>query len=160
VVANISTGTPSLITFVNDLSTTGAGQGRVTVRHVADFGPVDVSLDGTPSITDLAPGTGTSATVAAGDYDVEVFDASDDFAIFGLVDPLPVGAGVDVIVYAAGSVDAETFAVFARNTDVGEVPPTTTTTAAPSTTTTTLPPTTAPPPPPAQPVAAAPALAG
>ena len=48
-----ATPAPSLKLFQNDTATTAAGQGRLTVRHVAAAPAVDVLAGGTPVVEDL-----------------------------------------------------------------------------------------------------------
>ena len=47
-------GNPTASLFTNDTTTTAAGQGRLTVRHVAAAPAVDVLAGGSPVITNLA----------------------------------------------------------------------------------------------------------
>ncbi|KGM15065.1 hypothetical protein N867_12360, partial [Actinotalea fermentans ATCC 43279 = JCM 9966 = DSM 3133] len=47
-------GDPTASLFTNDISQTAAGQGRLTVRHVAAAPAVDVLAGGSPVITNLA----------------------------------------------------------------------------------------------------------
>ena len=47
-------GAPRISVYANDTSDSGAGKGRVTVRHDAAVGPVDVFAGGTKVISALA----------------------------------------------------------------------------------------------------------
>ena len=153
VVANVLSGTPDLTPFVNDVSPTAAGEGRVTVRHTADAPTVDIQVDGADALPGLAPGAEMMAALPAGTYSVGVQVAPDGPVVIGPTN-LPVAAGVNTIVYAVGSAaDGSDFplGVVVQELPVGEEAPSTTTT----------PPTTAAPAPPAPaPVMAQPRMTG
>lgn len=97
-----ATGTPTATLFTDDTSATAAGQGRLTVRHVAAAPAVDVLAGGTAVITgltnpaekvlDLPAGTVSASVVAAG---------TTTPALLGPAD-VPVREGVSTIVYAWG----------------------------------------------------------
>jgi len=103
-------GAPTATLFTNDISTTTAGQGRLTVRHVAAAPAVDVLAGGTAvisglenpkeSILNLAPGT-ISAAVAAAGTTAPVIGPAD----------VTVTEGVNTIVYAWGSLSADNLAL-------------------------------------------------
>jgi hypothetical protein len=95
-------GKPTATLFTDDTSATAAGQGRLTVRHVAAAPAVDVLAGGTAVITgltnpneqvlDLPAGTVSASVVAAG---------TTSPALLGPAD-VPVREGVNTIVYAWG----------------------------------------------------------
>jgi hypothetical protein len=58
-------GTPALVTFPNDTTAITPGNTRVTVRHAAKAGPVDVVLNGAAAVEDLPNGEQRTLTVPA-----------------------------------------------------------------------------------------------
>jgi hypothetical protein len=105
-------GRATLTPFVDDVTPTPPGQGRVTLRHVARVPALDVVVDGAtvPGLTAIGPGGQTSIELEVGDYPTAV-------ALAGTVEPLAdaplsVRAGTHDVVYAMGSVDDATFALF------------------------------------------------
>lgn len=100
-----ASGSPTASLFTNDISKTAAGEGRLTVRHVAAAPAVDVLAGGTAvisglvnpeeSILNLAPGT-ISAAVAAAGTTAPVIGPAD----------VTVVEGTNTIVYAWGSLEA------------------------------------------------------
>ncbi len=95
-------GKPSLKLFENNTATTAAGQGRLTVRHIAAAPPVDILAGGAPVIEDLAnPNEST--------LDLPVSTVSAAVALAGTTEPVlgptdvPIQDGVLTIVYAWGS---------------------------------------------------------
>ncbi|RYV51697.1 DUF4397 domain-containing protein [Pengzhenrongella frigida] len=103
-------GAPTATLFTNDISNTAAGEGRLTVRHVAAAPAVDVLAGGTAvisglvnpkeSILNLAPGT-ISASVAAAGTTAPVIGPAD----------VSVVEGTNTIVYAWGSLEANNLAL-------------------------------------------------
>lgn len=61
-----ASGTPTITPFVNDVSATPAGQGRLVVRHTAAAPAVDVLAAGSPVFTNLANPQEASAELPAG----------------------------------------------------------------------------------------------
>jgi hypothetical protein len=108
VVAHLAVGgAPTATVFVDDLSKTAGGEGRVTVRHTADAPAVDVTAEGVGVLFgNVENGMGGSADVASATYDValdappgsgtQVYPAS------GFVS-LPVTEGANTFVYAIGT---------------------------------------------------------
>ncbi len=116
-------GTPTATLFTNDISKTGAGQGRLTVRHVAAAPAVDI-LAGTTAvlkgvenpkegILNLAPATVSASVVAAG---------TTTPALIGPAD-VPVVEGQNTIVYAYGSLEDDTLAVAVQTISGLHTPP-------------------------------------
>lgn len=107
-------GTPTATLFTNDISTTAAGEGRLTVRHVAAAPAVDVLAGGTAvisglenpdeSVLDLAAGTVSASVVAAGTTEPAVLGPTD----------VAITEGVNTIVYAWGSLTDDTMAIAAQ----------------------------------------------
>lgn len=95
---------PALTALPNDVSCLDAGEARVTARHMADAGPVDVLADGAPLFEDLANGNQDMADVPASSYDVSV-----ELVSGGTVIPttsLDLAASTNTIVYVIGGSDS------------------------------------------------------
>lgn len=100
-------GAPTATLFTNDTSATAAGEGRLTVRHIAAAPAVDVLAGGTAVISglenpdeqvlDLPAGTVSASVVAAG---------TTEPALLGPAD-VPVTEGTSTIVYAWGSASSD-----------------------------------------------------
>ncbi len=96
-------GKPAAKLFNNDISNTAAGEGRLTVRHVANAPAVDVLANGTAAISglknaeekvlNLPEGTISAGVAAAGTTTPVLIGPAD----------VPVMSGVNTIVYAYGS---------------------------------------------------------
>jgi hypothetical protein len=97
-------GSPTATLFPNDTSAVPAGQGRLTVRHVAAAPAVDVLAAGSPVITNLANPDEQTLTVPAGTVPVAVAATGTTEPVLGPTD-LDVAEGVSTIVYAWGSID-------------------------------------------------------
>ncbi|MCB7135823.1 DUF4397 domain-containing protein [Cellulosimicrobium marinum] len=103
-------GEPTATLFTNDTSPTAAGEGRLTVRHVAAAPAVDVLAGDEAVITglenpdeevlDLPAGTVPAAVAAAGTTD----------PVLGPAD-VTVAEGVNTIAYAWGSLEADNLAL-------------------------------------------------
>ena len=95
-------GKPRLTPFVNDTSSTAAGQARLTVRHTAAAPAVDVRADGKALFSDVVnPKEGTT-DVPAGTYSADVVLAGTADVAIGPAD-LNLTEGTNTIVYAWGS---------------------------------------------------------
>ena len=106
-------GAPTVTLFTNDTSSTSAGQGRLTVRHVAAAPAVDILIGGEPvdGFTNLANPNEASADLPVGTLgDVAV-------AATGTTDPVLGPTDVDVVdgqltvVYAWGSLEDDNLAL-------------------------------------------------
>lgn len=95
-------GNPVLTPFVNDVSSTDAGQARLIVRHTAAAPAVDVRADGEVLFPDLANPDEASGDVPAGSYSADVTLAGEDQAVLGPAD-VQLAEGTATIVYAWGS---------------------------------------------------------
>lgn len=105
VVAHLSAdGQPSLTPFVNDTSSTPAGQARLTVRHVAAAPAVDVRADGKAALKNLTNPNEAKAVVPAGTISADVVLAGTDTVAIGPAD-LMLKDGTNTVVYAWGSAD-------------------------------------------------------
>jgi hypothetical protein len=103
-------GKPTAKLFTNDVAPIAAGQGRVTVRHVANAPEVTVTADGA-ALGNVANPNEIKADVPAKTYAVAVAPAAGGAAVFST--DLAVQEGVSTIVYAWGDLTASpsTFAV-------------------------------------------------
>jgi hypothetical protein len=97
-------GTPSLAVFGNDVTTIGAGETRLTVRHAAAAPAVDVWVDGAVTVESLANGEEASLDVPASSYNVAVSAAGSEDPVLGPAD-FDLAEGTSYIVYAIGSLD-------------------------------------------------------
>jgi hypothetical protein len=105
-----ATGDPTATLFTNDTSAVPAGQGRLTVRHVAAAPAVDVLAGGSPVVTNLSNPDEQSLTVPAGTVSAAVAATGTTTPVLGPTD-LTVAEGADTIVYAWGSLDAGNLAL-------------------------------------------------
>ena len=106
--------------FVNDTSTTPAGEGRLVVRHTAAAPAVDVLAGGTAVISGLANPDEATLTLPAGTVSAAVAAAGTTDPVIGPAD-VPVVAGQVTIVYAIGSLEEQTLGVLVQTIEVGEV---------------------------------------
>lgn len=97
---------PTATLFENDLSETAAGEGRLTVRHVAAAGPVDVLAGGEAVITGLTNPNEESLELATGVVSAAVAPEGETDPVIGPAD-VEVMEGVNTIVYATGGGDGE-----------------------------------------------------
>jgi hypothetical protein len=110
VVAHLTEGgAPTVSIFQNDVSATGEGNARVTVRHLAQAPAVDVIVNGSLElISNLSnPGEAT-AVVPASTYNVRVTDAGTN-TVTAFQGDLTLAANATTIVYAVGSLGGGSF---------------------------------------------------
>jgi len=100
-----SAGAPTATLFTNDLSTMAAGQGRLTVRHVAAAPAVDVLAGGTAVITGLVNPKESILNLPAGTVSASVAATGTTAPLIGPAD-VSVAEGTSTIVYAWGSLEA------------------------------------------------------
>ncbi|WP_456825721.1 DUF4397 domain-containing protein [Cellulomonas sp. P5_E12] len=99
-------GAPTATLFTNDISTTAAGQGRLTVRHVAAAPGVDILAGGSPVITNLTSPNEKVLNLPAGTVSASVTATGTTTpALLGPAD-VPITEGTNTIVYAWGSATA------------------------------------------------------
>ncbi|MGY4645546.1 DUF4397 domain-containing protein [Cellulomonas sp. URHB0016] len=99
-------GAPTATLFTNDISTTAAGQGRLTVRHVAAAPAVDVVAGGAAVVRNLTNPKEQVLNLPAGTVSASVTAAGTTTpALLGPAD-VPVTEGTNTIVYAWGSATA------------------------------------------------------
>jgi hypothetical protein len=103
-------GAPTVTPFVNDTSTTAAGQGRLTVRHVAAAPAVDVLAGGTPVIEGLTNPNEATLNLAPATISASVAAAGTTEPLIGPAD-VPVEEGTLTIVYAWGSLEDDNLAL-------------------------------------------------
>ena len=117
VIAHLSeAGEPTLTPFVNDVSNTAAGQGRLIVRHTAAAPAVDVLAGGEPVFTDLTNPNEAKADLPAGTVSAAVALAGTTDPVIGPAD-VPVVEGQATIVYAVGSAEDGNLGVLVQTID-------------------------------------------
>lgn len=109
-------GTPALGVFVENNSPTDAGNARVTARHLADFGAVDVLADDSPVFEGVTNGQGNDADVPAASYNIKITAAGDPGTVAFDAD-VALAEGTNTIAYAVGSVEAGNFQVLTASID-------------------------------------------
>lgn len=97
-------GQPTATLFTNDTKPTAAGQGRLTVRHVAAAPAVDVLAGGTAVVTGLENPKEAVLDLPAGTISATVAAAGTTEPVLGPAD-LTVAEGVNTIAYAWGSLE-------------------------------------------------------
>ncbi len=96
-------GTPQLKPFFNDVSCLDHGFGRLTVRHTAQAGPVNVFAGASKIISDLANGAEAKLVLPAATYEnVQVRTVTGDALAIGPVS-ITLTNGNHKVIYAVGS---------------------------------------------------------
>lgn len=103
-------GDPTVTAFVDDTSALDAGEGRVTVRHLAAAPEVDVWADGDVVVESLANPDEASLQVPAGTIEAAVSLAGETDPVLGPAD-VDVVEGATTVVYAWGSAEDENLAL-------------------------------------------------
>ncbi|GAA4727731.1 DUF4397 domain-containing protein [Isoptericola chiayiensis] len=103
-------GSPTATLFTNDTSQIAAGEGRLTVRHVAAAPAVDVLAGGDPVIEGLENPDEQVLDLPAGTVSAAVAAAGTTEPVLGPAD-VDVAEGVNTIVYAWGSLDDDSLAL-------------------------------------------------
>ena len=106
-------GNPTATLFTNDISQTAAGQGRLTVRHVAAAPAVDVLAGGSPVITNLSNPDEQVLNLPAGTVSAAVAATGTTDPVLGPTD-VTISEGVNTIVYAWGSLADDNLAIAAQ----------------------------------------------
>ncbi|ANJ25751.1 DUF4397 domain-containing protein [Agromyces aureus] len=119
-------GEPTATLFTNDTAPTAAGQGRLTVRHVAAAPAVDVLAGGTAVISNLANPNESKLDLPAGTISASVAATGTTDPVIGPAD-VAVAEGANTIVYAWGSLEDDNLAlaiqtVTGMSTAPGDVP--------------------------------------
>ena len=97
-------GDPTATLFTNDTSKTDAGQGRLTVRHVAAAPAVDILAGGDPVVEGLENPDEASLDLDAGTIEAAVAAAGTTDPVIGPAD-VTVEEGALTIAYAWGSLE-------------------------------------------------------
>jgi hypothetical protein len=109
-------GSPTATLFSNDISTTSAGEGRLTVRHVAAAPAVDVLANGAAAISGLTNPNEKVLALPAGTISAAVAAAGTTAPVIGPAD-VNVAEGVNTIVYAWGSLDKKSLKLAVQTID-------------------------------------------
>jgi hypothetical protein len=103
-------GAPTLGVFVENNDPTAAGDSRVTARHLADFGAVDILANDSAVFEGVTNGQGGDADVPADTYNIKITAAGDPSTVAFDAD-VPLSEGTNTIAYAIGSVEGGSFQV-------------------------------------------------
>jgi Domain of unknown function (DUF4397) len=98
-------GAPTATLFTNDIATTAAGEGRLTVRHTAAAPAVDILAGGQAVVSGLENPKEAVLNLPAGTVSAAVALAGTTDPVIGPAD-VDVAEGVNTIVYAWGSAEA------------------------------------------------------
>jgi hypothetical protein len=115
-------GEPTVTPFRNDLTATAAGQGRLTVRHVAAAPAVDILAGGVPAIEGLTNPNEATANLPVGTVSAAVALAGTTEPVIGPTD-VAIQDGVLTIVYAWGSATDGNLALAVQTVTVGHTSP-------------------------------------
>ncbi|MEM8904956.1 MAG: DUF4397 domain-containing protein, partial [Actinomycetota bacterium] len=110
-------GNPTASAFVNDLSETAAGEGRVSIRHTAAAPAVDIVAADAPvaGLTNISNGGEAVVDLPADDYPTGIAATGTTEVLFDA--PVTVSAGQNTIVYAVGDLAGGTFGLMAQVLD-------------------------------------------
>lgn len=103
-------GSPTLGVFVENNSATSAGDARVTARHLADFGAVDILANDGAVFEGVTNGQGADVDVPADTYNIKITAAGDPDTVAFDAD-VALAEGTNTIAYAIGSVADGNFQV-------------------------------------------------
>jgi hypothetical protein len=106
-------GSPTITPFVNDVSPTAAGKGRLVVRHTAAAPAVDVLAGGAVVFANLANPNEAKADLDAATVSATVALTGTTAPVIGPAD-VPVVEGQETIVYAVGSAEANNLSVLVQ----------------------------------------------
>ncbi|ROQ02069.1 uncharacterized protein DUF4397 [Rathayibacter sp. PhB93] len=96
--------TPTATLFPNDISATAAGEGRLTVRHIAAAPAVDILAGGSPVLTNVTNPNEGILNLAPATISTVVAATGTTAPVIGPAD-VQVQEGVNTIVYAWGSLE-------------------------------------------------------
>lgn len=105
-------GSPTLGVFVENNGNTDAGNARITARHLADFGAVDILANDSAVWEGVTNGVGADTDVPADTYNIKITAAGDPATVAFDAD-LNLAEGTNTIAYAIGSVADGNFQVVA-----------------------------------------------
>lgn len=107
---------PTATVFANDTRPT-RGKGRVTARHAANFGAVDVLVNGGVAFAGLENGGEATADLRRGAYEVAIAPAGTTTTVFDTT--LDVKPGRSYTAYAVGTPSNGTFEVLLQERKIG-----------------------------------------
>lgn len=116
-------GNPTAKLFTNDVATTNAGEGRLTVRHTAAAPAVDILANGAVAFSNVVNGAEGTANLPVGTISASVVPTgATEPVVLGPAD-VPIQDGVLTIAYAWGSLEGDTLALASQNITVGHTNP-------------------------------------
>ena len=111
-------GNPTVTPFENNTAPTADGQGRLTVRHTAAAPAVDLVVGDTRPIEGAENGASAELELPAGEIaGAQLAPAGGDPIVD--VPTVTLAAGTNLIVYAVGSLEGETFTFYTQEIEVG-----------------------------------------
>lgn len=109
--------------FTNDVATTSAGEGRLTVRHTAAAPAVDILAGGAPVFSNVVNGAEGTVNLPVGTVSASVVPAgATEPVVLGPAD-VAVQDGVLTVAYAWGSLEDESLALATQEITVGHSTP-------------------------------------
>ncbi|MEP1126520.1 MAG: DUF4397 domain-containing protein [Ilumatobacter sp.] len=115
-------GTPSITPFENNTAQTADGQGRLTVRHTAAAPAVDLVVGDARPVEGAENGASADLELPAGEIaGAQIAPAGGD--PIADVPTVELAAGENLIVYAVGSLEDETFTFYVQERTVGSAAP-------------------------------------
>ncbi|PPG48910.1 MULTISPECIES: DUF4397 domain-containing protein [unclassified Rathayibacter] len=108
--------TPTATLFTNDISKTAAGEGRLTVRHIAAAPAVDILAGGSPVLTNVTNPNEGVLNLAPATISTVVAATGTTAPVIGPAD-VQVQEGVNTIVYAWGSLEKGNLALATQTID-------------------------------------------
>jgi hypothetical protein len=115
-------GTPTVTPFENNTSQTADGEGRLTVRHTAAAPAVDLVVGDARPIEGAENGASADLELPAGEIaGAQLAPAGGDPIVD--VPTVNLAAGQNLIVYAVGSLDDDTFTFYVQEREVGSAAP-------------------------------------
>ena len=115
-------GNPTAKLFTNDVATTNAGEGRLTVRHTAAAPAVDILANGAVAFSNVVNGAEGTANLPVGTIAASVVPTGATEPVV-LAGDVPIQDGVLTIAYAWGSLEDDTLALASQNITVGHTNP-------------------------------------
>ena len=109
-----ASGAPTASLFANDLSE-ASGSTKVSPRHAAAFGPVDVVVNGSAAFENVPNGQAGTAVLDPGTYNVQIQTPDNQTTAFEA--DLELSAGTLYAAYAVGTVANGTFEVLLQTID-------------------------------------------
>ncbi|MFG6491623.1 DUF4397 domain-containing protein [Microbacterium sp. P03] len=117
-----ASGAPALNLFTNDIAATNAGEGRLTVRHVAAAPAVDILAGGAPVVEDLSNPNEASLALPVSTVSASVALAGTTDPVIGPAD-VAIQDGVLTVLYAWGSATDGNLALAVQTVTVGHSNP-------------------------------------